>query len=219
MKFNRKEFRNLTNKERAEVYADIKPHNELYLGSDLSIRKKIHQQRYNSIMNLMGDVTNKKVLDAGVGEGLFLSTVSTTEKVGIELSRIRVRRAKELFPNLKIQVGDVRNMPYNDNSFDLIVCSEVLEHVDGYEKAIEEFKRCLKPNGYLILSFPNEFTVSLGRLLLLKFPIHEIDHVNSIKPKDIEKLLGKEYKSLNVPSIRYPFCLYQVYRFKINKKK
>jgi len=78
---------------------------------------------------------------------------------------------------------------------------------------LQEFKRCIKPKGHIVLSFPNEFTVSLGRLLLLRFPIHEKDHINSITPNDISKILGKKYRSLNVPNFSYPFCLYQVYRY------
>lgn len=210
---NRKDFQSLTNKERAEIYADMKVHNDTYLASDFSILKKIHQTRFESLRKLMGDISNKIVLDCGAGEGFFLSSVKAKEKYGIEISEKRITKASALFPDLKIQLGDIRNLPFEDKTFDVIVCSEVLEHVSGYEKAIEEFKRCVKPDGKIVLSFPNEFTVSLGRLLLLKFPTHELDHINSIRPKDVERLLGKKYKTLNVPNIRYPFCLYQVYRF------
>ena len=213
LKIKKKEFRNLSNKERAEKYADIKSHDEIYLASDYSVRKKIHDKRFNILHQLMGDVSNKKILDAGAGEGYFLSSIQSNQKFGIELSEIRVKTALKLFPKLTIGVSDVRKMPFDDNSFDIIVCSEVLEHVDGFLNAIEEFKRCIKPDGIIILSFPNENTVALGRLFLLKFPIHEIDHINSIKPSDIEKSLGKNYEVSNIPKLPYPWCLYQVYKF------
>lgn len=213
MKLNRKKFQNLSNKDRAEIYADVKEHNEIYLQSGLSFLKKIHESRFNSIKKFLGDTSNKKILDAGAGEGYFLSSIKAKQKIGIELSEKRIQKAKKRYPDLDIKVGDVKNLPFEDNSFDVIVCSEVLEHVSEYEKAIMEFKRCINPEGFLVLSFPNEFTVSLGRLLILKFPIREIDHINSIKPRDIEKFLGKKYTSLNVPNVKYPFCLYQIYRF------
>ena len=213
MKINKKEFKNLSNKERAEIYADAKIHNETYFASKFSLVKNIHEQRLNSLRILMGDVTDKKILDAGFGEGYFLSNIKAKEKIGIELSEKRVLKTRILFPDLNVQSADVRQLPFEDNNFDVIICSEVLEHVSDYEKAILEFKRCIRPNGYLVLSFPNEFTVGLGRLLVLKFPLHELDHVNSIKPANIEKLLGAKYQSLNVPRLPYPFCLYQVYRF------
>jgi len=219
MKIGKKEFRNLSNKERAEIYADIKKHNELYLGSKLSIRKYIHNSRFKSLTKLIGNVNDKKILDAGSGEGYFLSIIKSKNKFGIELSEKRIAIAQKLYPDLKIKIGDIKKIPFENNEFDVIVCSEVLEHVSGYEKALEEFKRCVKPDGHIVLSFPNEFTVSLGRLLILKFPIHEIDHINSIKPKNVTPILGKKYQSLNVPPLPYPFCLYQVYRFSANNFK
>jgi len=213
MKIDKKEFQDLTNKERAEIYADIKKHNELYFGSKLSPRRHIHNSRFNSLLKLIGNVTNKKILDAGCGEGYFLSLINSKEKFGVELSEKRVSEALKLYPQLKIKIADVNNLPFEDDTFDVIVCSEVLEHVSGYQKALKEFKRCVKKDGHIVLSFPNEPTVSFGRLLLLKFPIHEIDHINSISPGNITKILGKKYQASNVPPFPYPFCLYQVYQF------
>jgi len=168
LKIKKDDFRNLSNKERAEVYADIKSHDEIYLASDYSVRKKIHFKRFNILHRLMGDTSEKKILDAGAGEGYFLSSVKAEQKYGIELSEIRVKTAQKLFPDLAITVADIRKMPFEDNSFDIIICSEVLEHVDGFGKAIEEIKRCIKPEGNIILSFPNENIVAFGRLLFQK---------------------------------------------------
>jgi len=213
MKIDKKEFQDLSNKERAEIYAHIKKHNKLYFGSKVSPRRIIHNSRFNSLLSLIGDVKNKKILDAGCGEGYFLSIIDSQEKYGVELSSKRISEALKTYPELKIKIADVNNLPFDDNTFDVIVCSEVLEHVSGYEKAIKEFKRCVKPYGHIVLSFPNEGLVRFGRLLILRFPLHEIDHINSITPSDITNILGEKYQSLNVPAIPYPFCLYQVYRF------
>ena len=213
MKEDKKEFQNLTNKERAEIYTDLKKHNELYFGPKHSPRRIIHSSRFNHVLKLIGDVKNKKILDAGCGEGYFLSVINSNKKIGVELSEKRISQALKLYPDLKIKIADVTHLPFEDNIFDVIVCSEVLEHVSGYEQAVKEFKRCIKPDGYVVLSFPNEFAVSVGRLLLLRFPLHEIDHINSIVPCDVIKILGKKYQSSNVPAFPYPFCLYQVYRF------
>jgi len=210
---DKKEFKTLSNEERSEEYAKIKDRSEIYQNPNFSIQKKIHFKRYQNLRKFMGNVSDKKVLDAGAGEGFFLSSFSCEKKIGLELSKERIKRSKKLFPNLKIKHGDVRELPFEDESLDVIICSEVLEHVEGYEKGISELKRCLKKNGHLILSFPNEFMVNIGRLILLKFPIHELDHVNSIKPKNIKKLLGEKYQTAHVPALPYPFCLYQVYKF------
>lgn len=211
-KADKEKFKKLSNKERAEEYAEIKPH-DTYTKEGPSLLKWVHQWRFRSIKNLIGDIANKTILDAGSGEGYFLSQIKAKEKYGIEMSEKRVKRSRDLFPDLKVTVGDVKNLPFEDKSLDVIVCSEVLEHVDGYQKALEEFKRCLKPSGILVVSFPNEQTVGFGRLLIMKFPIHEIDHVNWITPKDIENIMGTKPITSNVPPLPYPFCLYQVYKF------
>jgi len=204
-------FRTLSNKERAEKYAEIKSHQTYYAATPVS--KWMHEWRIKSIINLIGDITDKVILDAGSGEGFFLSQIKAKEKYGIEISEIRVKRSIKHSPNLSVIIGDAKELPFEDNVFDVIVCSEVLEHVDNYQEALFEFKRCLKPSGILVISFPNERTVAMGRLLILKFPLHEIDHVNWITPKDIKEILGKKFITSNVPPIPYPFCLYQIYKF------
>ena len=50
--------------------------------------------------------------------------------------------------------GSAYELPFKDNSFDLIVCSEVLEHLHEYNDAIKEMKRVLKPGGKFFASVP-----------------------------------------------------------------
>ncbi len=59
-------------------------------------------------------------------------------------------------------VGDAHNLPFEDNKFDVILCTEVLEHLHTPSKAISEMKRVLKPKGKLILT---------TRFI---FPLHDI---------------------------------------------
>lgn len=49
-------------------------------------------------------------------------------------------------------VGDAHNQPFNDNEFDIILCTEVLEHLKKPKMAISEVKRVLKPDGKLMLT-------------------------------------------------------------------
>ena len=55
--------------------------------------------------------------------------------------------------NITQQLGDLRNIPHPDNSFDRVACISVMEHLpDGHEQAIREMQRVLKPGGRLLLS-------------------------------------------------------------------
>jgi ubiquinone/menaquinone biosynthesis C-methylase UbiE len=53
--------------------------------------------------------------------------------------------------------GSAYSLPFSDDSFDLVVCSEVLEHLHDYKDAIKEINRVLKPGGQFLASVPAEF--------------------------------------------------------------
>ena len=103
------------------------------------------------------------VLDVGCGEGFTLLRLKN-ENIGQKLSGIdnneqAIAYANKNYPELEIKKGDVYKLPYKDNSFDLVLCMEVLEHLDKPLVALEELKRVSKK--YVLLSVPNEplFTV------------------------------------------------------------
>ena len=54
----------------------------------------------------------------------------------------------------KFVLGNSYKLPFKDDEFDLIVCSEVLEHLHEYNDALKEIKRVLKPRGYFLASVP-----------------------------------------------------------------
>jgi SAM-dependent methyltransferase len=60
----------------------------------------------------------------------------------------------DLAPGKAMVRADVTNLPFQDNGFDVIYCSHVLEHVVDDRKAMSEFCRVLKPNGWAILQVP-----------------------------------------------------------------
>lgn len=134
------------------------------------------EARQSAIRSLLNDHYSL-VLDAGCGNGRdFKMYLSHADKViGVDFSTGMVREAKRKKENLngkqvEVLVGDVTQLPFKSNTFDLIVCSEVLEHVPNWERAIAEFYRLLKPDGELIISTPNKLSIYgltryLGRFL------------------------------------------------------
>ena len=50
---------------------------------------------------------------------------------------------------------NIQNTPFKDNSVDIVVCTETLEHVPDMQRAINECYRILKKNGYIFISTPN----------------------------------------------------------------
>src|SRR5262249_40238835 len=83
-------------------------------------------------------------------------------------------------PGLKVDEVDLNTagLPYKDRTFDLVTCTEVLEHLEDYRYTIREGFRVLKPRGLLVLTTPNDLNLrSRIRYLLFGFfslfgPLH-----------------------------------------------
>lgn len=85
------------------------------------------------------------VLDAGSGASPFPRADVTMDRM--DLNRAQ-QRGKEVKIDSRLVAGDLQNMPFKDNSFDYIVCTHVLEHVDDPGKACSELIRVGK-RGYI----------------------------------------------------------------------
>lgn len=111
-----------------------------------------------------------KILDAGCGAGAALSYLSTFGKtIGVDKSEEALKYARK---RGRVKKGDITNLPFKDNTFDLVFCHEVLYHrwVEDDKKAISEFHRVLKKGGLLLLQEPalswimgNEDFISYGK--------------------------------------------------------
>lgn len=107
-----------------------------------------------------------KVLDAGCGPGRHSIEIARNghELVAVDFSNGMVEKTRnglseqKLTGKAKILQADIRNLPFENECFDLVVNMEVLEHLPGYladcEKSIKEFYRVLKKGGKLIIEAP-----------------------------------------------------------------
>jgi ubiquinone/menaquinone biosynthesis C-methylase UbiE len=81
--------------------------------------------------------------------------------VGIDIGSGHLKNAFNDAKNLEAErdayflVGDLEDLPFKNNSFDTIICSEVIEHLLEPERAIREFERVLKSKGILVVTVPN----------------------------------------------------------------
>jgi SAM-dependent methyltransferase len=119
---------------------------------------------------LLGEIKKlaiETILDVGCGEGFTLFHLSQ-KKIGkriegIEYSQKAISIGKKIHPDITIKKGSIYKLPYKDKSFDLVICTEVLEHLDNPEKAIIELMRVSEK--YCLLTVPNEPFFMLGNLL------------------------------------------------------
>jgi len=108
---------------------------------------------------------NFRCLDAGCGIGNNLKTLSVfiDDITACDISKDALDYSKKKFQEglIKFVEASVEKLPFPDNYFDLVVCTEVLEHVENLERAEKELMRVVKKeNGYLIISAPNYFNLA-----------------------------------------------------------
>lgn len=98
-----------------------------------------------------------RILEGGCGTGQVVYAMDTWgyEAHGIDYAKRTIETVKELLPELRLQVGDVRHIDFPDASFDGYWSLGVIEHFwGGFSPITQEAYRVLKPNGTLFLTFP-----------------------------------------------------------------
>ena len=83
--------------------------------------------------------------------------------------------------------GSAYSLPFSDDSFDLVVCSEVLEHLHDYKDAIKEINRILKPGGQFLASVPAEFPEKICWLLSEAYQNQPGGHLRIFKKNELIK--------------------------------
>ena len=118
----------------------------------------------------LGPHQGLRILDAGCGRGevLLACAQAGAEVAGIDYSRDAVEITRETlaeFPDSDIRQGDVTALPWPDASFDRILFSDVIEHLDPPQTvpALAEFHRVLRPGGFLLVhTAPNRLFATTG---------------------------------------------------------
>jgi len=176
------------------------------------IQKFLINNFYVSLTSTINDLFPITILDAGCGEGFTMNKLTQLKlgkKIeGVEYSKESIEYGKKLFPNLIIKQGSVYDLPYKDDSFDLVICTEVLEHLEEPAKALREMLRVTKK--YLILSVPSEPLFMLSNFLrgknLSRFGNDE-GHINHWNPWSLKKLLEKNGIKVKKTLLPFPWIM------------
>ena len=107
-----------------------------------------------------------KIVDAGCGFGKWVIYLTRLgyDMVGIDSSEMAVAKLKDFDESLQVELGDILNINYPDDSFDAYISMGVVEHFEnGPAAALNEAYRVLKPNGLIFVSVP---TVNVIRMIV-----------------------------------------------------
>lgn len=115
-----------------------------------TLRGKVRRQFILRHLNLF----NGLLLDLGCNRGAYISDYKNGSAIGLDLSFPVLSRARKQLGNIFLQ-GDAQNPAIKNEGVDVILCSEVLEHLPDAQKVISEAHRILRPGGVLFLTTPN----------------------------------------------------------------
>lgn len=142
----------------------------------------------------------ERVLDLGCGEGRHVISAyveGEVDVVGVDLClrdlQTAQQRSAEFIDgddhsrSFGLANADALNLPFADNSFDKVICSEVLEHIPDYAGALAEIERVLKPGGLFCASVPRAWPEQICWALSNEY--HEVEggHLRIFKAKKLRK--------------------------------
>lgn len=128
-------------------------------------QRRTTQRRYRFILQCIDDYLqchNRepiRILDAGCGDGVQLQgliQIPGLEVWGTDYNLLRTSRAKKNFPTTHIVCEDILHLSYRPASFDIVLCSQVIEHIPQDDLLLEKLANVLKRQGLMILGTPNE---------------------------------------------------------------
>jgi ubiquinone/menaquinone biosynthesis C-methylase UbiE len=109
-----------------------------------------------------------RVLEAGCGSASNLRLPDQVWLVGVDISEKQLARNTTLHEKV---VGDIQRYEFPPDSFDAIICWDVLEHLAQPELALRQFARAIKPGGFVVLKLPNVLSL---KGLVTKFLPHTL---------------------------------------------
>ena len=111
------------------------------------------------LYEMLATTEAQTVLDAGCGEGFVADFLARQDPnlrlTGVDLSEEAIAYAQEHFgERAQFRKGSLYKLPFSDNSFDAVVCSEVLEHLDDVDRAMAQLKRVARR--HVLITVPRE---------------------------------------------------------------
>ena len=160
--------------------------------------EKINYSNFEANLNFLvnNNLINKKdkILEIGSGKGVLLNQLYKNgyNIIGNEVNEQFHKKAKELFGNnLPIYLTKGTKLNFKNNSFDIIISFDVLEHIPDTDAHLQEIKRILKPEGYYILGTPNKWTNILWEILQTKSFKYKEDHCSLHNYWELKKRFKK----------------------------
>ena len=143
-----------------------------------------------------------RVLDVGCGQGrhtISAYLVADVHAIGVDIAEqdlITARQRLAEFPSkpatqasCSFIKGSAFDLPFESNSFDKVICAEVLEHIPDYKQVLEEIRRVLKPGGIFAASVPRYLPEKICWLLSEEYHLVPGGHVRIFKSAELKSAI------------------------------
>ncbi len=168
----------------------------------------IQRRRFKLALKLIGKNKYDSILEIGYGSGIFMPTLAN---IAINLNGIDIHdhpdEIKEVLSGEGIKAnlvsGSVSEMPFNDNSFDLIVSISTFEFIDDKRSACKEIVRVLRKDGIFIMITPGDSKILDFGLKLLTRESAKTDYGE--KRTEVKPLLNEYFDILQIKSFPFIF--------------
>jgi 2-polyprenyl-3-methyl-5-hydroxy-6-metoxy-1,4-benzoquinol methylase len=160
-------------------------------------------------------VAKPAILDLGCGDGRLIYVLhknrffkNESKITAVDLSEDRIKRLKECLSFVQAIKSDAVNVHLPSGSFDFVICSQLIEHLDSDKKLLQEIKRLLQPNGVLFISsvvkkkYAAYIYFKKGRFLL--DPTHIKEYKSAEVFEDLLKKADFEIIGVKTNQIEYP---------------
>ena len=130
-------------------------------------RRWLHRTRRDWMIARISECARMRpgrALEVGFGAGVYLRALATNyrEAVATDLEEVHLAHARAIahdHPNLRVLIDDITASDLPPESFDLVLCSEVIEHIRQTSAVIRGIRRLLAPGGFLLISTPQRFSI------------------------------------------------------------
>lgn len=165
----------------------------------------IHKLLINNFLKVIADTVDslncRKILDVGCGEGFVTEKISRKGRniIGIDICKEKIEKAKKRVKNAKFYVGDVYHLPFKPNFFDLVIATEMLEHLEDPNHALSNIK--VVTSKYFLTSVPNEPLYTFTNLIRLRYlnrwGSHK-EHIHKWNTSSFTKMVSEYFKIIEV---------------------
>ncbi|PTS81428.1 class I SAM-dependent methyltransferase, partial [Stenotrophomonas sp. HMWF023] len=175
---------------------------ERFVPTEHGVIRQEHLHRYAWCLPL---VEGKDVLDVASGEGYGSAMLAGRARSvrGVDISNDAVAHAGERYAdiaNLKYLQGSAAAIPLPDDSVDVVVSFETIEHLYEQEEMMSEIRRVLRPDGVMIMSSPNKEVYSD------RAGYHNEYHVKELYLEEFRTLVGRYFPAMHLCGHRMSVC-------------